>query len=157
MALITVDQSIKVEDTRYDTKIAVVKDNDSCLVILTNKLKRAIYREYTKFRKPKLSQKQITFALFAYGIAKGVREIFKRKDVMEIDDEYSGRDYIISSRLQFYLLKFGIKIPLSEIQMTKIGKIHLAHKLSREEQKPKRKIILSHKNIKTVLKELGLG
>lgn len=119
---IYVNQSGKIEQTNFDTKIAAVRGDESfCLIIGKNLKRRLLSRYKGEFK----SSKNLIIRLFAIGAYLAIKELYRGGDVVIVDNEYPshGRRIIamIASRL---------KISESPVMIGRLGKKHPSHKFS---------------------------
>ena len=83
MARIEVDQSGKVEQTQFDTRIGAVRLRSSSAVIIDRRLKRRLLSEVIPVRR-----KFKVLSIFASGVFLTIKPLLDEGDIITIDNEY---------------------------------------------------------------------
>lgn len=119
---IYVNQSGKIEQTNFDTKIAAVKGNESFCLIIDKNLKRRLLAKYKGEFK---SSKNLIIRLFAIGAYLAIRELYRGGDVIIIDNEYPSHGHRIIA-----MIVSRLKISEGPVIIGRLGKKHPSHKFS---------------------------
>jgi len=144
MAIITIDQSGKVEKTNEDTIIAAANGRPF-IVLLPSKIKREIaqaikrgaLRRYKRYPMLRIFTACVYLSL----------EKLKAGDSVIIDYEYSGHDDFIRNRLLAHIRERYSQFGGDQIAFVRIGKDSFAHELAietfRRNRKPNKEITIN--------------
>ena len=83
MARIEIDQSGKIEQTHFDTRIGAVRLERSSVVIIDRRLKRELLSEVLPVRR-----KFKVLSLFTSGVFLAIKPLLAVGDIIAIDNEY---------------------------------------------------------------------
>ena len=119
---IYVNQSGKIEQTNFDTRVAAVKGDESFCLIIDKNLKRGLISKYkSKFK----SSKNLIIRLFAIGAYLSIKGIYRNGDVVIIDNEYPSH-----GRRIIAMIVSRLKVNEDLFRIDKLGKKHPSHKFS---------------------------
>ena len=119
---IYVNQSGKIEQTNFDTKIAAVRGDKSFCLIIDKDLKRRLLSKYkSKFK----SSKNLIIRLFAIGAYLAIKELYMGGDVVIVDDEYPSH-----GRRIIAMIESRLKIDEGLARIGRLRKKHPSHKFS---------------------------
>lgn len=125
MAKIEVDQSGKVEQTHFDTRIGAVKLRTSSVVIIDRRLKRELLSEVIPVRR-----KFKVLGLFASCAFLAVKPLLAEGDVVVIDNEYPNQMKRVIRALSLLVKAYGLPGP-EQIIVASHCEVERAHLISR--------------------------
>ena len=121
-----VDQSSKVEQTNKPTVVAYSNEEQRAL-LAPARVKREIL---ARLRRRGHESKAAVLMVFAALLALLLRDLVEQAATILIDDEYTGQQPAIKSRLLFYLERSGVMMLPDVLQFGHIGKASPAHTLA---------------------------
>ncbi len=128
MAIIEVDQSIKIGDTRGPTVLALANDVERSLLIPAP-VKRACIRA---LRGRWRSNTVLYCRLFAAALFLLLREHLARASRIVVDVEYPGHERDIKSDLLLFGRRAGLDLDPDSVHFAPIGKCSPAHRVAIE-------------------------
>lgn len=120
----TVDQSIRIEETGKDTIIAFVDKKYSCSLRIKSNTKKNIQSYFRKIGKPNIFP-MVVFAISTYLL---IKRFELKIDTLVIDIEYLGHESAIKNIILSLYRIDGISEP--DIHFKSIGKEDMAHILA---------------------------
>jgi len=120
---IEIDQNGKIENTSKHTYLAF-SNKKSCIIKLTGKTKRQLQEIFRRRGNPRL----FVYRVFACLIFVLIKHHLKKIQIIIIDKEYPGKEYLIKDILLEQIRKHNLKEP--EIKFANIGKHSKAHYLA---------------------------
>lgn len=133
--IVEIDQSGKLEQLDTDTAIAF-SNSTSSVMLLKAGTKRRIVRQ---LRKTLIPQKELFAILYAIIIFLILSDSEKKKTIL-IDEEYTGKNKIITETLEKLYFKQTGKVWPGIITFGQIGKHSNAHKLAWTTHRSKKRV-----------------
>lgn len=122
--VVEIDQSGKLEQLDTGTAVAYANGKSGAIWI-TAKTKRNTINLFRKTLIPTKDSLAIFFAILIYVLI----EKLSKETLLKIDEEYTGKDKIISETLEKLLGRNSARAWKGRIRFTRIGKHSPAHKL----------------------------
>ena len=121
-----VDQSVRIEETAYDTILAFSNDVRRAIVIPA-----AVKREALAYlREGGKSRKVAVLTVFAAGLFFLLRDVAQSITLAVIDREYTGHDALIKNRLLQLLWAEGLRVYPDMFTFGHVGKKSRSHYLA---------------------------
>jgi len=125
MTRIEVDQSGKVEQTQFDTRIGAVRLQLSSAVIIDRRLKRKLLSEVIPVRR-----KFKVLSIFASGVFLTIKPLLDEGDIITIDNEYPNQMKHVIRALHLLIRASGLPEP-EQIVVASHYEVERAHLISR--------------------------
>ena len=125
MARIEVDQSGKIEQTHFDTRIGAVRLRSSSVVIIDRRLKRELLSEVIPVRR-----KFKVLSLFTSGVFLAIKPLLAEGDIIVIDNEYLDQMRRVVRALRLLIGTSGLPEP-EQIVVTSHYEVERAHLISK--------------------------
>jgi len=126
MAVVEVDQSIKMGDLSGDTVLAC-SDHWSCTILVPAYVKRVLMKSLRARGKSRI---RATLQLFAIGLFLLLKDTIARSSLVIIDTEYTGYESDIRGMLLNYLRRVESEFDKERIVFRQVGKKSSAHHLA---------------------------
>jgi len=140
MARIEIDQSGKIEQTHFDTRIGAVKLERSSVVIIDRRLKRELLSEVLPVRR-----KFKVLSLFTSGVFLAIKPLLAAGDIIAIDNEYPNQMKRVIRALNILIRIHELPEP-EQIIVASHYEVERAHLLSRAPYLADYKLVMRSSN-----------